>query len=153
MCLNALMRVRLSGIGVLDLLVAGAAFLAALSAGTSSAQALEANAAAAEGQWCVERADSGPPSCIYDNFLSCGVAALTTHGSCKARSSLPAAVTERKPATRTAHQRGLTSARNRTRVATGPETPDSSRATTLSSAKREKLFRDFVEWRRQHADR
>lgn len=153
MCLNPLVRVRPGRIGVFDLAVAVTAFLTVLAVDASPVNALDATASTTESKWCVERTDSGePPSCIYDNFLSCGMAAITTHGWCKARTSLPATA-EQKPATRTARQRGSTSSPTGTQGATVQSTPASSQIPSLSSAKREKLFRQFVEWRRQHADR
>ena len=152
-CMHLLLRVRLWSAGVSHLVVASAALLAAVSLVTSSVNALETNANTAESGWCVEQAGSGdPPSCVYGNFLTCGMAAITTGGSCKPRSSLPVAATERKPVTRASSHRAPVSVARNTRATAVRPAPTASRMSALSAAEREKLFRDFVQWRRQRSD-
>jgi hypothetical protein len=72
------------------LLLLGAVVVAAIDA--RAAQAFDAegiNARAPGHPWCVTREGSGvPAACEYDNFLTCGMAAIMAGSSCKERLSL-----------------------------------------------------------------
>jgi SPOR domain len=72
------------------LLLLGAVVLAAIDARAAQAFDAEAINARAPGHpWCVTREGSGvPAACEYDNFLTCGMAAIMAGGSCKERLSL-----------------------------------------------------------------
>jgi hypothetical protein len=75
---------------------------------------------------CVTRDGSRVPGgCAYDDFVTCGIAAIGAGGSCKARSSL---------------------------MATAHAAVPLPRPRKVSAAEHDKLFREFVRWRNeQHA--
>src|SRR5262249_3587788 len=84
------LHVRLSRAGVLQLVIAFSAGVAALSLGAHAvsaqdAAATAATAAAPNSSWCVETPEAGAsPDCTYDNYLVCAVAAIRAGGLCKA---------------------------------------------------------------------
>ncbi len=129
--------------GVLRLIVTFGAVVTALCLDTHTVNALDADATTAEDAWCVAVADSGvPPSCTYSDFLVCTVAAIRAGGSCKARSSIPTDAID------ASGHRASASSRRSTQSTAASRTRDSS----LSSAEREKLFRQFVEWSRRRSN-
>ena len=73
------------------LLLLGAVVVAGIDARAAQAFDAEAINARAPGHpWCVTREGSGvPAACEYDNFLTCGMAAIVARGSCKGRRTLP----------------------------------------------------------------
>lgn len=81
--------------------------------------------------WCVARGDL-PPDCRYSDPLACNIAAFLTVGACvKAESSLsPAATVAAAPV----RQKRKTAQRK------------------LSAAQHDKLFREFVRWKRDAAN-
>jgi cell division septation protein DedD len=72
------------------LLLLGAVVVAGIDARAAQAFDAEAINARAPGHpWCVKREGSGvPAACEYDNFLTCGMAAIVAGGSCRERLSL-----------------------------------------------------------------
>jgi D-alanyl-D-alanine carboxypeptidase len=72
------------------LLLLGAVVVAGIDARAAQAFDAEAIKARAPGHpWCVTREGSGvPAACEYDNFLTCGMAAIVAGGSCRERSSV-----------------------------------------------------------------
>jgi hypothetical protein len=72
------------------LLLLGAVVVAGIDARAAHAFDAETIDARAPGHWCVTREGSGvPPACKYENFLTCGMAAIIAGASCKKRLSLP----------------------------------------------------------------
>lgn len=148
MCLNAPLRVHPWPVGVLHLVVAFGAAVATLCLDPRSVKALAGDANTPESAWCVGRAGSDvPPSCIYDNFLTCGWAAIQAGGLCKARSSLPVA-TKRRETAAIPLQHHAHALLRRKAHSTAPHRTALSQRSMLSMAEREKLFREFVEWNR-----
>jgi SPOR domain len=73
-----------------SLLLFGAVVVAGIDA--RAAQAFDAvviNTRAPGHPWCVTHGSDVPAACEYDNFLTCGVAAIMAGGSCKERLKLP----------------------------------------------------------------
>lgn len=145
MHLKAPLRVHRRPTGVLQLIVAFGAIVATLCLGARTVKALDANANTAEGAWCVER-DGVPPTCTYNDFLTCAVTAIRGGGSCKARSSIPVTAIDANP------NRTPALSRRSTRSTNPHRAHDPSRISTLSNAERERLFRKFVEWSRRRSD-
>lgn len=144
--IHPLLRIRFATV---DRIVAVAMLLAALCVTIESAEALEATANRADSGWCTERAGSGEPaSCIYSNFVTCGIAAIAIDGSCKSRSSLQARPIEKKPRMRAIQDHAASLSIS----ARSGSSHRSALPSTVSIAEREKLFREFVEWRRQRSD-
>ena len=97
----------------------------------------------AKSTWCVETAEGGgPPDCTYDNYLTCVVAAIRAGGLCKVVADVPAEAID------PSRQRAPASSRRSTQS----KTTDRTRSSSLSAAKREKLFREFDEWSRRRAN-
>ncbi len=136
-CLNTTLPVRTRRACVFRLVLAFAAAVAVAWPEALAAQAFEADTRSTESEWCVARARGGdPPSCIYENLVTCTVAAISSGGSCVAKSSLPVVVPEEKPVAR----------------AVSHPAPARARKDTMSAAKREKLFREFILWKQQQAN-
>jgi hypothetical protein len=140
--LKYLLHVRPWPAGMLHLVMAIGAVIAALCLDARTVNALDADATTAESAWCVEAADSGvPPNCAYHDFLTCAVAAIRAGGSCKAGSSIPADAID------ASGRRASASSRRSTQSTITHRMHDSS----LSIAEREKLFHEFVEWNRRRS--
>jgi len=140
-CLSALLRAgtrcdRMSYICLVLVL------FATVCLNTRTANALEGDKGFGESGWCVVGALSGSPlACVYDNLLSCIVAAIRTGGACKSRSSPAVAAIEAEAA---APPAAATAAKPRPRHTAAPK----KRKTAES---RDKLFRDFIQWDQQHS--
>jgi cell division septation protein DedD len=121
------------------LLLLGAVVVAGIDARAAQAFDAEAiNAGAPVHAWCVTRDGSGVPACEYDNFVTCGIAAIAAGGSCKARSSLFAAAVD----VPLPWPRKLSAAKP----------PLQKRAAAATMSGNDKLFRKFVRWSsEQHA--
>jgi hypothetical protein len=122
------------------LLLLGAVVVAGIDARAAQAFDAEASNAGAPGHaWCVTRDGNGAPAaCKYDNFVTCGIAAIVAGGSCMARSSLFAAAVE------------VPLPRPRKLSAAKPLLQKRAAAATMSG--NDKLFRKFVRWSsEQHA--
>src|SRR5215471_7659805 len=99
--------------------------------GSHAVKALDANAPG-KSQWCVAAADNhAPPSCVYDDFLACTVAALRAGGACKSAESVAAEAIEAQKQRAAAAPRR--SKQPTTTTYRSPEPP-------LSKPEREKLF-------------
>ena len=121
------------------LLLLGTVVVAGIDARAAQAFDAEAiNAGAPAHAWCVKRDGSGVPACEYDNFVTCGIAAIAAGGSCKARSSLFAAAVD----VPLPWPRKLSAAKP----------PLQKRAAAATMSGNDELFRKFVRWSsEQHA--
>ena len=135
-------RVRPRPTGVLHLALAFGGAVAALGLSIGTINAFDADAGTAESTWCVEAPDSGaPPNCTYHDFLTCAAAAMGAGGSCKAGSRVQANAVD-------ANNQRASDASRRSAKSAVPRRP---REAPLSATEREKLFRDFVDWNREHS--
>jgi hypothetical protein len=129
--------------GVLHLVVAFGAVVAALCLNARTVNALDTDSTTAESAWCIETGDSGaPPNCTYHDFLTCAVAAVRAGASCKAGSSIPA------DGIGASSRRAAESSRRSPQSTTAHRLRESS----LSIVEREKLFHEFVEWNRRRSN-
>jgi hypothetical protein len=120
---------------MLQLIVGFGAVVAALCLDARTVNALDAHAATPNGAWCVETTEgSGALDCTYDSYLVCAVAAIRDSGLCKAAETVVAS-----------HPRPAASPRRSAPVTHASRTGDSP----LTVTQREKLFREFVEWKRR----
>jgi len=113
------------------LLVLGGIVIAGIDARAAQAFDTEAINARAPGHtWCVTREESSvPAACEYDNFLTCGMAAIMAGGSCKESLSVTAgAVPLPRP-----------------RKLSAAKPPLQKRAPAPINGN-DKLFREFVRW-------
>ena len=139
--LKCLLHVRPWPTGVLHLVVAFGAVVAALCLNVRTVNALDADSTTVESAWCTETADSGdPPNCTYHDFLVCAVAAIGAGASCKAKSSIPANAID------AGSRRAADSPRRSTQSST------TRRMRQLSTIERKKLFQEFVEWNRRRSN-
>jgi len=164
-------RLRRSPAGLLHLLAASAALVAAVCLDTHAANALDA--AAGKSGWCVQTSDSGAaPSCVYDDVVTCTVAAIRAGGICKTSETVAAEAAEASrhraapsprqsaPSTAPPQQSEQPAAPPRrsapptapSRASAQSTAPHHESESSLSKPQREKLFRDFVEWSRRHSE-
>lgn len=136
-CLNITLPVCTRRVRLFHFVLAFTAAVAVACPESLVAQAFNADTRSTENEWCVARGGGGdPPSCLYENLVTCAVAAIKIGGSCVAKSSLAVVVPEEKPVAR----------------AVSHPAPARARKDTMSAAQREKLFREFIEWKQQQAN-
>ena len=141
--LKCLLHVRPWPTGMLQLVVAFGAIVAALGLNARTVNALDVDTNTTESVWCIETGDSSAlPNCTYHDFLTCAVAAIGAGASCKAGSSVPADALE------ASSRRAADSSRRSTQSTI----PRRMRGSSLSVVEREKLFHEFVEWNRRRSN-
>src|SRR5215831_5799034 len=144
-------RLRRSPAGLLHLLAASAALVAAVGLDTHAVHALDA--AAGKSGWCVQTSDSGAaPSCVYDDVVTCTVAAIRAGGICKTSETVAAEAAEASRHRAAPSPRQSAPPTAPPRASAQSTAPHHESESSLSKPQREKLFRDFVEWSRRHSE-
>ena len=140
---KCLLHVRLWPTGMLQLVVAFGAIVAALGLNARTVNALDVDTNTTESVWCIETGDSSAlRNCTYHDFLTCAVASIGAGASCKAGSSVPADALDAS-----SHR-----AADSSRRSTQSTIPHRTRGSSLSVVEREKLFHEFVEWNRRRSN-